>query len=293
MALNFFLIYLGALFTGSFLLWMLIKQFAAAFAAQGKPALIYGIVSAILTGGALFGVTWLSTDLFLVFWLFALLFLIHGSIHMVLMHRRFYKTKEDNFVKLFIGELIFAFCVLMMTILVFSAAEYFLKEKTFMFYPMLMTAIFFFVPFLFTHTYKAARKIPYAVFTTWQYPVSKPLDPPEENDNERLLVIAFEIGKKEADMKKTSFRARAPEEIKLGELFYHFINDYNEAQSETPIHYIDSTNLPYEWWFRVKPKWYQSQRIIDPFLTVKSNGIKENSVIICERIIKPATDETI
>jgi hypothetical protein len=291
MALNFFLIYLGILFTGSLALWMLIKQFAAAFAAQGKKALIYGIISALLTGGLLFGTTYLTDNLFVVFVAFAAVFLLSGTIHMALMHRKFYHTKEDNFTKLFIGELLFAFCVALMTTLVFSALEYFVRDRAFMFYPVMMSVLFFFVPLLFTHTYRAARKIPAAVFTTWQYPVGKPLDPPDEDEQERLLVIGFEIDKKASDAKKTYFRARAPEGIKLGELFYHFINDYNEQYSETPIQYTDHNNQPYEWWFRIKPKWYQFQRIIDPFYTVKANDIRENSVIICERILKPVTGE--
>lgn len=288
MALNFFLIYLGVLFTGSLALWMLIKQFAAAFAAQGKKALVYGILSSLLTGGILFGTTYLTHNLFFVFVSFAAIFLLSGTLHMVLMHRKFYQTKEDNFTRLFTGELIFALCVTLFTLLVSSALVYFIRDKDFMFYPVMMSALFFFVPFLFTHTYRAARKIPAAVFTTWQYPVGKPLDPPDEDEQERLLVIGFEIGKKETDIQKTYFRARAPEGIKLGELFYHFINDYNEQYSETPIQYTDQGNQPYEWWFRIKPKWYQFHRIIDPFYTVKANDIRENSVIICERIIKQA-----
>ena len=291
MVLKFFLIYLGALLTCSMLLWTLIKQFAAAFAAQGIKPMIYGLVLAVLSGGALFGITYATDELFTVFWLFSLVFLVAGTIHMLLMHKRFYDTKEDQYIKLFTGELMVAVAVALFTLLAFSALEYFVKDKDFMFFPTLMSCLFFFVPFLFLHTFNAAYRIPGAVFTTWQYPLGKPLDPPEERENERLLVIGFEIGKKQSDLKKTYFRARAPEEIKLGELFYHFINDYNELQSETPIQFIDPANMPYEWWFRLKPKWYQRQRIIDPFVTVKGNAVNENSVIICERILKPVTTE--
>jgi hypothetical protein len=69
----------------------------------------------------------------------------------------------------------------------------------------------------------------------------------------------------------------------LGELFYHFINDYNELQSETPIEY-QINGVATEWWYHLKTKWYMPRRILDPHLTVRENGIKENSVIICERI---------
>lgn len=113
------------------------------------------------------------------------------------------------------------------------------------------------------------------------------MDPPDEREGDRLLVIGFEIAKKNTDGKKTYFRARAPEGIGLGELFYHFINDYNELHSETPIQYINHQNEPYEWWFRIKPKWYNGQRILHPNQTMTTNAIRENSVIICERIITP------
>jgi hypothetical protein len=97
------------------------------------------------------------------------------------------------------------------------------------------------------------------------------------------LVIGFEIAKKPAD-KRTYFRAKAPENIYLGDLYYFFINDYNELQSETPIEFLDKNGEPYEWGFRLKTKWYQRTQIIDPSVRVKDNGIRENSVIICERL---------
>ena len=51
-----------------------------------------------------------------------------------------------------------------------------------------------------------------------------------------------------------------------------------------PIKYADDEVIAHEWWFRVKPKWYQFQRILDPELSVRENKVKENTIIICERI---------
>ena len=70
----------------------------------------------------------------------------------------------------------------------------------------------------------------------------------------------------------------------LGELYYFFINDYNEVQSETPIQFASPEGEPYEWLFRKETKWYEGVNILDPTLTVKDNAIEENSIIICERI---------
>ena len=70
----------------------------------------------------------------------------------------------------------------------------------------------------------------------------------------------------------------------LGDLFYHFINDYNEVQIETPIEYAIAEEAN-EWTFRTKPKWYNSSKILNPDLSIKYNKIKENTVVICERAL--------
>ena len=71
----------------------------------------------------------------------------------------------------------------------------------------------------------------------------------------------------------------------LGDLYYHFLNDYNELHSETTIEFVDKYSIAQEWWFRAKPKWYQRNRILDPELSIKDNKIKEDTIIICERIV--------
>lgn len=151
-----------------------------------------------------------------------------------------------------------------------------------MFFPMLLCMLFFFVPVLLLHSFDAAMDIPLPSYTAWKYP-SKPIELPDEKENERLYVIGFEIPKKSTDVKKTYFRAKAPEEMLLGDLYYHFINDYNDLQSETPIEYSNN-DIAQDWVFRTKPKWNNFSRILDPNLTVSENGIRENTVIICERI---------
>jgi len=136
---------------------------------------------------------------------------------------------------------------------------------------------------LLLHAFDAAYTIPPAVYRTWHYPLHQPIDLPDEDPNERLLVIGFEIAKKAKGSERTYFRAKAPETMKLGELFYHFVNDYNDLHSETTIEYADDDFVPHEWWFRKKPKWYQFHKILNPDYSIRENGITENTVIICER----------
>jgi len=221
---------------------------------------------------------------FATYWIMAGIFLLFGIIHVVLVHKKYFSPAADSS-KALLGEILFGFSVIFFVIVIFSSLHYFLsRDKEYLFYPMLFSLLSFFIPVMVLHTFNAAFEIPPASFTTWSYPLSYQIDLPDENPAEKLYVIGFEIAKKNSDVRRTYFRAKAPEGMKLGELYYHFINDYNELQSETPIEYATKKPEAYEWWFRIKPKWYQQQRVLDPGITIRENRIRENTVIICERI---------
>lgn len=162
--------------------------------------------------------------------------------------------------------------------------RYFPNGKDFLFYPILISALLFFVPLLLFHSFQAAYNIPAALFPTWQYPLHNRIELPAQNPKEKILVIGFRIAKKATDTKRTYFRVMAPETWKLNDLFYHFINEHNELANETNIEYADNEYEPYEWLFYKQTKWYQSQKILNPEFSIRENGIKENTVVICERI---------
>ncbi len=287
MAIKFFLLYIGSLLACSIILLNIVKQFAEGFAGSGKKPVIYGTFSSVVASVAAYGCTYASDHLFIVFWLLSALFLLFGIIHMVMIHTRYFSSYQQDSTKVLIGEILFAISVVFFTIVVFSSLQYFLKEKKdFLFYPMMMSTLAFFIPVLVFQTFQAAYDIPPPVYSTWVYPINQTIDLPPENPREKLLVIGFEIAKKITDSNRTYFRAKAPENMELGLLYYFFINDYNELQSETPIEFADKDYDPHEWWFRKKTKWYQGLHIFDPALSVKDNGIIENTVIICERIQK-------
>lgn len=283
MALKSFLIYFLPFLVGSFALFGVLKQYTTSFTAQGKKPLMYGGLSSIVTSATAFGATYISENLFLVFWIMAGVYFLFGIVHLLITHKKFFNHRKESKSKIFYAELMFSITVILFSIAAFAALQYFLKDKSFLFYPMLLSLLFFFVPFLLNNTFLAAYEIPSALFPTWQYPLENTIELPDEKEGERLYVIGFEIAKKETDDKRTFFRAKAPEGFVLGELYYHFINDYNELQSETPIQFIDANGAAQEWHFRTKPKWYQRSKILDATKTIDEVGIRENTVIICER----------
>jgi hypothetical protein len=280
--IKFFLIYLGVFFALAVTLLVLVKPLSESMATSGKKPTVYSIVSAIIVSLIAYTSRFVTDYTFATYWIISGIFLLFGIIHVKLIHKKYFNATDSN--KVLLGEILFGFSVIFFVIVIFSSLQYFLRDKEYLFYPMLFSMLSFFIPILVLHAFNAAFDIPQATFITWSYPLDNQIDLPDENPAEKLYVIGFEIAKKAIDTKKTYFRAKAPEGMKLGELYYHFINDYNELQSETPIEYANKDPEAYEWWFRIRPKWYQRQRILNPDITIRENRINENTVIICERI---------
>jgi hypothetical protein len=285
MAIPVFLIFIGTLLGCSIVLAVVVKNLAEGIAVSGKKPYLYGSGTAVLTSLAAYLVSFFMEDPFVVFWFFGGIFFLAGMIYVSLMHKRFFYSHKHNHNKVLIAEIIFALALMLFTIVLFTTLQYFFKDKEFLFFPVVFSALLFFVPLLFYHSFEAAYDIPPARFPTWKYPVDKPAELLIAGDDERELIIGFEVAKKAGDDSKDYFRIRAPETWQLSTLFYHFINEYNNPDNKTIIEYTDKADDPYEWWFYKKQKWYQGGKILNPEFSIRESGIRENAVIICERLL--------
>ena len=283
MAIQYFLIFIGGVLACSIALAVAVKNLSEGFAVGGKKPFVYGSVSALITSGGAYLASYVAENPFTVFWIVGGLFLLFGVIHVAFIHSRYFYAFKQSTNKVLLAEILFGLSVILFSVAVFCSLQYFLKDKNFLFYPVLMSTLLFFVPLLVFHAYEAAFSIPATVFPTWEFPLYRPIELPDDEGSERIVVIGFEIPKKNADQRKTYFRAKGPETMKLSEFFYHFVNEYNDRYSETTIDLTDHSDEPSEWWFHRKPKWYQTQKIYHPNMSVRENGIRENTVIVCER----------
>lgn len=282
MALKYFLMYAGVFFGSSLAILPLIKLVSAGFGNHGRKPLIFSVVPSVLISGAAFGSTYATDSFFYTYWILSGIFFIFGLLFVALIYKKFFKARKDNRNKQTFAGLLYGTSVVLMCVAIFSSLQYFLKNENFMWFPTMLSLLFFFIPILLLHTFDAAMDIPPPQYDNWQHPVA-PIELPDEKEGERLYVIGFEISKKATDAVRTYFRAKAPQNMLLGDLFYHFVNDYNDLYSETPIDFGVNGNNG-EWIFRTKPKWYTFSKILAPGLTVDQNKIKENTVIICERM---------
>jgi hypothetical protein len=198
-----------------------------------------------------------------------------------MMHRKMDWGKEK---KTFVPDLIFTFLILLAGSICFMLAYRWLNREG-LEISMMFSTLFFIIPLFVWHTFLSAMAIPPKVLNQWYYPVHEPMEDPEENKLKNMLLISFEFQKNGQDSFFTNFRAKAPVDMELGELFYYFINDYNERHPQGQIHFTNGTGKPYGWMFYKKPKWYTIlTTYMDADKTIYLNRIRENDVIVCSRI---------
>ena len=245
-----------------------------------KATIVYMIITALCFGIAgLTGFLGIINNLNTFFINIQILILILGILHGYFMYRLVPWTSKNKF----IWEFLFSFATASLGALLFLLVYNFILHYHALQYVLLAAITWFFVPFFFMQALNRYLLIPGRIFRKWYYPSGKEISDPQDSELVSLLVVSFEFHKKMNDPEITTFRAKAPAHMVFGRLFYYFINDYNERHREGPIAFLDSEDRPYGWVF-YKTNWLGRKRYIDPDQIIMDNRVRENSVIICQRI---------
>jgi hypothetical protein len=245
-----------------------------------KVTIIYMIITAFSFGIAgLTGFCAIMQNLGAYFILLQVLILIIGILHSYFLYRLIPWTSKNKF----IWEFLFSFSIALLGAFFFLLVYNFILHYHALQYVLLAAITWFFVPFFFIQALNRYLLIPGRIFRKWYYPVGKEINDPQDSELVSLLVVSFEFHKKMNDTETTTFRAKAPAHMVFGRLFYYFLNDYNERHREGPIVFSDPEDRPYGWVF-YKTNWLGRKRYIDPDQIIIDNRIRENSVIICQRI---------
>jgi hypothetical protein len=209
-------------------------------------------------------------------------FLLLGTLHFYTMGQ-YLGWAGDR--KSFLAETVFTILVGLFGAIGFLLVYHFVSHDGLQFV-MAGSILFFLLPFLLFHTFRSAVAIPPKIVKEWFYPVNEYVDEPEDSKMRNLRVISFEFQKRTNDPHFTNFRAKAPADMDFGDLFYYFINDYNDRHSNSRIEIADHHGAPHGWIFYKKSRWFTVvTNYIDAEKTILNNKIKENDVIICTRSV--------
>jgi hypothetical protein len=247
---------------------------------------IYLIVGALVF--ALIAVTGYSaifTDAVTFMLVYQLLFLGLGVLHYYLMNKWF-DVEYDG--RAFWFKLAFTLTLALIGFLLFIFVfRYFNRDG----YQYLMGAsvLCFVIPLLVYQVFLKATGIPPHIIKRWYYPIQQRVEEPDDKHLKNMFIVSFRFQKKLNDQFFTNFRAKAPAGMGFGNLFYFFINDYNERNPEDKIEFLDNQGEPQGWIFYKRARWYNvSTSYLDADETVTLNGLKENDVIICHRLQETA-----
>ena len=206
-------------------------------------------------------------------------FAIAGIAHLKTFHDTFKKFDVKNF----LGELGIAFSTsLFLAAFTYVITKFFL-DGAFSLY-LLSSIIFFFLPTFCYKLFEYSISIPVKLHKRWFYPLNDKYPSPKVSEMKNIIILNLVFQKKATDTQIINFKVKAPRAIDFGRLFYYFINDYNEKNPNSQIHFVDEKNQPYGWYFYSKPKWFSSSEYIDPELAIDTNNIKDGATIICQRI---------
>jgi hypothetical protein len=275
MILGAFVFGLGALVIN------MISSLDGSFKPHMKSSLIYLILSFLI-----FSFIGLSSypDVFTSpasqFFFLQVFFLFAGILHMYGIRKYLKWTNEPE---AFWTELLFSMLVGILGCVGFLIVHW-LINKNGMQFMMAGSMIFFIIPLVFNQCFRKAIGIPPKILHEWYYPVNSEIEEPEDSKLKNLLVISFEFQKKIHDAHLTNFRAKAPVDMEFGQLFYYFINDYNERHRDNKIQFVNQGGDPHGWIFYKRPRWYSLfTSYVDAEKTIYNNRIRENDVIICAR----------
>jgi hypothetical protein len=225
--------------------------------------------------------------------LFAQLIIISlGALHVLLSKKLLPWYHEHTFGM----QIIFIICILLFGYFFFNMAFTFLvnPDVEFVWY---LSLLWFLVPVLLNQTVNKLLEVPPKKFKSWTYPMNINIEDPSDEEMENPVVISFVFKKRFSDKETTTFRAKAPEAMSLGRLFYFFINDYNSRHPEGPVSFTGTDNEPDEWiFFKIRNKLLNIKSALDPEDSISDCKVKENDVIKCERVTgnyKSDIDQTI
>ena len=276
---------LGLLGLGGFSLMAImgrvIGKIRGSFQPYIKATIIYLLVASLFFALAGFmGHTAVFVQPFIFLIIFQLIFIALGILHI------YYLPKYLEWAK---GEKSFGITVLYTFIIAIFGYMFFVVIFKWMnpegyHYIAGSSVLFFIIPLFVYHTFLKAVDMPPKIFMEWYYPVDTEVQEPDDDKLKNMLVISFEFQKKLNEKHFTNFRAKAPRDMEFGQLFYYFINDYNERHPNGKIEFMDKAVGPYGWIFYKKPRWFTINTVyIDSEKTFYANRVRENDVIVCRR----------
>ncbi len=205
-------------------------------------------------------------------------FLLSGILHLWLGNKLF-EWKDDKKVPFILFTLIFA---LFGSIVFLFTVKYLGKGG--MEYFLWTGALMFVLPYVFVSLIESAFDVPTAMYDKWYFPDKRKVSNPDKDELRNPILITLELIKQPGGP-TSRIKVKAPENMTFGKFFFHFVNDYNLHNPQSPIAVNDTEGNNFGWGFYTKPGFLRGWKSIRTENTVMHNRLKESQVVICESFV--------
>lgn len=242
----------------------------------GKKPFLYALILVILLGLVSL-LQWTNTNLADSYYYFAqVLVLAFGLGHILLMYKFVPQITPGDFWRGFLVTLL-----IMLAGTIAAVVLYYFIHLDFRFITYILP---FAIPYLCWQVYRVFFQIPSPIYKSWYYPLNEEMPDLDMIDLSQIEVVQFVFAKNPQDTTQTNFTSKAPLNMTLGQLFFIFINDYNDKNIQHPIGYLKSAQQPYGWLFYRKKKWFNQRHFFDTDLSFRNNSIQPNEFIYAIRV---------
>ena len=206
--------------------------------------------------------------------IYAAAFLLIGLLHIFILPKWLSPIWEQGFSYATIYTIVLAITISMCSLILFSLGINQLQLQVIA----VVAATAFLLPYAFYATIYYFRSIGARQYQPWFIP------PDVEPDTRMSLLLnsihfKIKINIKDSDIAPTKFIITLSPKLKLSVVFLRFLYDRHDI-----IEMTDSNGYPYGWLFSIKKR--LGKKMLDPDLTLVENGVKEDDIILVERVLE-------
>lgn len=220
------------------------------------------------------------------YWVFSFIFLGLGVLHLYLGDwLRLYGPDRA-----FAQRVLFTIIIVLLSMIGYFLVFYFLGHKSGYAFYFALSLWYIMVPTAVVRCFDLGLAIPAREYKEWHYPSKPIIADMDRIDLSNFAIITYVFSKKFDDKEMSNFQSKAPYDLKLGDLFYFFIQEWNYKYPQSNIEFADANKKTFGWLFYVQDKWYQPKRFLDPDITIRENKILVNQIIQTLRVPQPNTE---
>jgi Type VI secretion system, TssN len=206
--------------------------------------------------------------------IYAGIFFLIGLLHIVISQKWLFHLWHRHFTRGTVYTIVLAVIIGFTSFILFSLGI----EQSKLWIIAAVAATSFLLPYALYATIHYFRSIGSRQYEPWFIP------PDVEPDTRMSLILnsihfKIKINIKDSDIHPTQFIITLSPKLTLSAVFLRFLYDKHDI-----IEMTGSNGYPYGWLFSIKKKF--GKKMLDPDLTLIENGVREDDVIVVERILE-------